>query len=184
MENTRSPIRDTKVLFLLFFCFFFFYHWHSQDNLQQHKQKGCRKNQLGSRYKWTDMEMKDLYKFFGLLIYMSLVSLPRLQDYRRQNHILSVLLPAKVMTRDRFRSILRNIHLSDPEEDAQNDSKKGTTGDKSQTVQSGLFMMTSSAPARHITTWGESWRWMEGWWQLRWKRAWHSTWRTSRLIGL
>ena len=72
--------------------------------------------------------MEDLYKFFGLLIYMSLVSLLSLQDYWRQNHIFSVPLPAKVMTIDRFRSILWNIHLSEPEEDAQNESKKGTLG--------------------------------------------------------
>ncbi|XP_049900252.1 piggyBac transposable element-derived protein 4-like [Epinephelus moara] len=61
-------------------------------------------------------------------MYMSLVSLPSLQDYWRQNHVLSVHLPAKVMTRDRFRSIFWNIHLSDPEEDVHNDRQKGTPG--------------------------------------------------------
>ena len=64
------------------------------------------------------------------------MSLPSLQDYWRQNHILLVPLPAKVMSRDRFRSILWNIHLSDPKEDAHNKRKKGTTGhDKLFTVR-------------------------------------------------
>lgn len=54
---------------------------------------------------------------------MSLVSLPSLRD-----HILSVPLPSKVMTRNRFHGIFWNIHLSDPEEDLKNDAKKGTPG--------------------------------------------------------
>uniref|UniRef100_A0A3B5M8V3 PiggyBac transposable element-derived protein domain-containing protein n=1 Tax=Xiphophorus couchianus TaxID=32473 RepID=A0A3B5M8V3_9TELE len=76
------------------------------------------------KYKWNDIEVEDLYKLFGLMIYMSLVSLPSLYDYWT---ILSVPLPHKVMFRDKFRSIFWNTHLSDPEEDEQND-KKGTPG--------------------------------------------------------
>ncbi|KAI3372221.1 hypothetical protein L3Q82_022659 [Scortum barcoo] len=86
------------------------------DNLQQHQQKCCKKQGIREEIQ------------VDLLIYMSLVSLPSLQDYWRQNHILSVTLPAKVMTRDRFRSIFWNIHLSDPEEEIQNDRKKVTPG--------------------------------------------------------
>lgn len=67
-------------------------------------------------------ETEELYKFFGLLLHMSLVSLPNLQGYWRENHILSVPIPAKVMTRDRFQST-----LSDPEDNVQNVRKKGTT---------------------------------------------------------
>uniref|UniRef100_A0A087X5I5 Zgc:162611 n=1 Tax=Poecilia formosa TaxID=48698 RepID=A0A087X5I5_POEFO len=81
-----------------------------------------------TEYKWSDIEMEDLYNFFGLLIYMSLVSLPSIQDYWKQNSILSVPIPHKVMSRDRFRTIFWNIHLSDPEEDEQNDKTKGTPG--------------------------------------------------------
>ena len=112
-----------KDLFLLFFP------TDAVLTICSNTNKNAAKNkELGKKYRWTDVEVEDLYKFFGLLSYMSLVSLPSLQDYWKQNHILSVPLPAKVMTRDRFRSIFWNIHLSDPEEDAQNDSKKGTPG--------------------------------------------------------
>ena len=112
-----------KDLFLLFFS------TDAVRTICSNTNKNAAKNkELGKKYKWTDVDSEDLYKFFGLLSYMSLVSLPSLQDYWKQNHILSVPLPAKVMTRDRFRSILWNIHLSDPEEDAQNDRKKGTPG--------------------------------------------------------
>ncbi|XP_049425710.1 piggyBac transposable element-derived protein 4-like [Epinephelus fuscoguttatus] len=82
--------------------------------------------EMGKKYNWADVVVEELYKFFGLLMYMALVSLPGLQDYWRQNHILSVPFPAMVMTRDRFRSLMWNIHPSDPEEDVMNDMKKGT----------------------------------------------------------
>uniref|UniRef100_A0A3Q3ENX6 PiggyBac transposable element-derived protein domain-containing protein n=1 Tax=Kryptolebias marmoratus TaxID=37003 RepID=A0A3Q3ENX6_KRYMA len=112
-----------KDLFLLFFA------TDSVRTICKNTNKNAAKNiESGKKYKWTDINEDDLYKFFGILIYMSLVSLPSFQDYWRQNHILSVPLPSKIMTRDRFRSIFWNIHLSDPEEDRENDRKKGTAG--------------------------------------------------------
>nr|XP_046231957.1 piggyBac transposable element-derived protein 4-like [Scatophagus argus] len=117
--SSQSP----KDLFLLFFA------TDTVRTICRNTNKNAAKNkELGKEYSWTDIEIKELYSFFGLLIYMSLVSLPRLQDYWRQNHILSVPLPAKVMSRDRFRSIFWNIRLSDPEEDVENDRKTGTPG--------------------------------------------------------
>uniref|UniRef100_I3JTA2 PiggyBac transposable element-derived protein domain-containing protein n=1 Tax=Oreochromis niloticus TaxID=8128 RepID=I3JTA2_ORENI len=120
--ETLCP-QSPKDLFLLFFA------TDTVSTICANTNKNATKNQhLGKKYKWTDVETEHLYQFFGLLIYMSLVSLPSLRDYWRQNHILSVPLPSKVMTRDRFRSIFWKIHLSDPEEDLKNDAKKGTPG--------------------------------------------------------
>uniref|UniRef100_A0A3Q1ECD4 PiggyBac transposable element-derived protein domain-containing protein n=1 Tax=Acanthochromis polyacanthus TaxID=80966 RepID=A0A3Q1ECD4_9TELE len=116
--STHSP----KELFQLFFA--------TDTVLKMCKytnKHAARNKELGKKYKWVDVEMDDLYKFFGLLFYMSLVSLCRIQDYWRQNHIFYVPFPAKVMPRDRFQTILWNIYLSDLEEDEQND-KKGTPG--------------------------------------------------------
>ncbi|CAB1338355.1 unnamed protein product [Coregonus sp. 'balchen'] len=89
-------------------------------------KQAARNQQKGSKYQWTDVDVEELHRFLGLLIYTSLVTLPSIQDYWKQSHILSVSLPAKVMPRDRFRSISWNIHLSDPEEDVINDQRKGT----------------------------------------------------------
>lgn len=110
-----------KDLFLLYFC------TDTVRTLCTNTNKNAAKNkQLGKKYKWTEVTPEDLYKFFGLLMYTSLVSLPSLQDYWRHNHILSVPLPAKVMSRDVFRSIFWCMHLSDPDEDVKNDELKGT----------------------------------------------------------
>ena len=81
---------------------------------------------MGRKYKWTEVGVEELHKFLGLLMYTSLVSLPSIQDYWKQNNILSVPFPDTVMTRDGFRAISWNIHLNNPEEDVINDQQKGT----------------------------------------------------------
>ena len=114
---THSPME----LFQLYFS------TDTMRTLGKNTNKQAAKNQeMGKKYKWADVEVEELYTFVGLLIYTALVSLPSLEDYWKQNHIFSVPFPATVMTRDRFRALLWNIHLSDPEEDVRNDMKKGT----------------------------------------------------------
>ena len=81
---------------------------------------------MGRKCKWVEVGIEELYQFLGLLIYTALVPLSCIQDYWKQNHIMSVPFPAMVMTRDRFRALMWNIHPSDPEEDVKNDHKKGT----------------------------------------------------------
>uniref|UniRef100_A0A8P4KD33 PiggyBac transposable element-derived protein domain-containing protein n=1 Tax=Dicentrarchus labrax TaxID=13489 RepID=A0A8P4KD33_DICLA len=85
-----------------------------------------KSKEMGKKYKWADVEVEELYKFLGLLTYTSLVPLPSITDYWKQNTITSVPFPATVMARDRFRALLWNIHPSDPEEDNKNYEKKGT----------------------------------------------------------
>lgn len=100
--------------------------------------------EFGKRYRWTGLVTKDLYKFFGLLIYMSLVSLPSLQDYWRQDHILSVSLSSKVMSRGCFGSIFWNIHLSDSAGKVHHNMTNSTESDP--------FTMSSVMHARLFTT--------------------------------
>ena len=95
--------------------------------LCKNTNKRAAKNMaLGFKYQWTDVGVEELYQFLGLLLYTSLVSLSSIQDYWKRNHLMSVPFPQTVMTRDRFRSLMWNIHLSDPDEDEINDQKKGT----------------------------------------------------------
>ncbi|XP_077065891.1 uncharacterized protein LOC143719416 [Siphateles boraxobius] len=53
-------------------------------------KQAAKKQEMGNKYKWTDVEVEELYKYLGLLMYTSLVSLPSLQDYWRKNHFMSV----------------------------------------------------------------------------------------------
>ncbi|KAM3842124.1 piggyBac transposable element-derived protein 4-like [Diretmus argenteus] len=112
---------SAKDLFMLYFSV------DTMKTLCKNTNKYAALNQeRGRKYKWADVDVEELSKFLGLLLYTSLVSLPSLQDYWKTKHILSVPFPGTVMSRDRFRAILSNIHLSDPEKDVENDAKKGT----------------------------------------------------------
>lgn len=91
-------------------------------------KRAAKSKEMGKKYKWADVDVEELYKFLELLTYTSLVSLPSIADYWKQNTTASVPFPATVMARDHFRALLWNIHPSDPEEDEKNDEKKGTSG--------------------------------------------------------
>ncbi|KAM3872246.1 piggyBac transposable element-derived protein 4-like [Diretmus argenteus] len=65
-------------------------------------------------------------KFLGLLLYMSVMDLPKRVDFWRKDTIFYVPFPATVFSRDRFLAISSNLHISDPSDDAENDNKRGT----------------------------------------------------------
>lgn len=47
----------------------------------------CSKNkEVGKKYKWADVEVEELYKFPGLLIYTRPVSPPSMADYWKQKN--------------------------------------------------------------------------------------------------
>nr|XP_033502423.1 piggyBac transposable element-derived protein 4-like [Epinephelus lanceolatus] len=89
-------------------------------------KKAATNQEKGKTFVWTPVSTDELKKFIGLLLYMSVVQMPQLSDYWRQGTIFHQPYPATVMSRDRFRLILSNLHMSDPKADAENDAMKGT----------------------------------------------------------
>jgi len=89
-------------------------------------RQAARQKAGGKKYKWTDLSPPVFYQYMGLLLFMGLVKLYRVQDYWTQNHMCSLAFPAQVMSRERYRTITWNLHLSDPDEDVLNDRTKGT----------------------------------------------------------
>ena len=57
--------------------------------------------------------VEELLAFFGLNIVMGLLHLPQIHDYWSRSKVLSTPLFSSVMSRDRFLSILKFIHLND-----------------------------------------------------------------------
>ncbi len=80
----------------------------------------------GKKYTWTDVSHQEFLKFIGLTMFCALVKLKNIKDYWKKDTIFSVQFPANVMSRDRYRVISWNIHMSDPDQDRENDKKKGT----------------------------------------------------------
>ncbi|XP_056111928.1 piggyBac transposable element-derived protein 4-like [Rhinichthys klamathensis goyatoka] len=80
----------------------------------------------GCKYKWTDVSISEMYRYIGLLFYMAMVKVSSIRDYWRQSSVFSVPFPATVMSRDRYRTISWNVHMSHPDADKENDRKRGT----------------------------------------------------------
>ncbi|KAI5101011.1 hypothetical protein C0J45_8214, partial [Silurus meridionalis] len=81
----------------------------------------------GRKYKWSDVTVREMYRYIGLLFYMAMVKLPSIIDYWRQSSIFTVPFPATIMSRDRYRTISWNLHMSHPDADKENDRKRGTS---------------------------------------------------------
>ena len=76
--------------------------------------------------KWEELELNDMYAYFGIMIMMGLVSLPSLHDYWKRDSLFYCPAIAQKMTRDRFLEIHRYLHFTDntkliPPEDPQYD---------------------------------------------------------------
>ncbi|XP_051235460.1 piggyBac transposable element-derived protein 4-like [Dicentrarchus labrax] len=50
-------------------------------------KRAAKSKEMGKKYKWADVEVEELYKFLWLLTYTSLVPLPSITDYWKQNTI-------------------------------------------------------------------------------------------------
>ncbi|XP_066569538.1 piggyBac transposable element-derived protein 4 [Amia ocellicauda] len=81
----------------------------------------------GLQFKWTDVTPQEFLKYLSLVIFMGLLKLGSVKAYWRNKHIFCVPFPKTVMSRDRWRFISSNLHMSDPAKDAVNDGKKGTS---------------------------------------------------------
>uniref|UniRef100_A0A672JWH4 PiggyBac transposable element-derived protein domain-containing protein n=1 Tax=Sinocyclocheilus grahami TaxID=75366 RepID=A0A672JWH4_SINGR len=86
----------------------------------------ARSIERGRKYRWTDVGVSEMYRYFGLIFYMGMVKLSSINDYWRQGSLCSVPFPATIMSRDRYRTISWNMHMSHPAADKENDKKKGT----------------------------------------------------------
>ncbi|XP_034164263.2 piggyBac transposable element-derived protein 4-like [Pangasianodon hypophthalmus] len=93
---------------------------------QNTNAQAARARAKGHKYKWTDVSISELYRYIGLLFYMAMVKLRSIRDYWRQDSVFSVPFPATIMSRDRYRTISWNLHMSHPDADKDNDRKRGT----------------------------------------------------------
>ncbi|XP_051955989.1 piggyBac transposable element-derived protein 4-like isoform X1 [Xyrauchen texanus] len=80
----------------------------------------------GRKYKWVDVSVSEMYCYFGLLFYMAMVKVSSIRDYWRPDSVFSVTFPATIMSRERYRTISWNLHMSHPDADKENDRKRGT----------------------------------------------------------
>jgi hypothetical protein len=64
---------------------------------------------------WHETTPNEIRRFFGLIIWMGLVRLPRIEMYWRKAEGYNLSLPRKIMSRNRFELLLRFLHFTDNE---------------------------------------------------------------------
>ncbi|XP_029288116.1 piggyBac transposable element-derived protein 3 [Cottoperca gobio] len=89
-------------------------------------KNAARNLERGRKFVWTKLTPEEMKKFIGMLLYMSVLDLPKMSDFWRKQTIFHVSFPATIMSRDRFMAILSNLYMSDPEKTEENVQKKGT----------------------------------------------------------
>lgn len=72
-------------------------------------------------HQWIPTNHSEIKKFFGLIMFMGIVKLPRLTDYWSKDAILSHPFPERIMSRDRFQTILQMLHFSVDDETNKTD---------------------------------------------------------------
>lgn len=70
---------------------------------------------------WSPTNLGEIKKFFGLILFMGLVKLPKLADYWSKDNITSHLFPKTIMSRNRFELILQMLHFSVNDDQHKND---------------------------------------------------------------
>lgn len=67
---------------------------------------GARINQ------WVPTSVYEIKKLFGLLLFMGVVKVPKLSDYRSKDEVIGQRFPRTIMSRNRFEILFRMLHFS------------------------------------------------------------------------
>lgn len=86
----------------------------------------AKRLKAGLKFVWKPLTVREFYIFLAIIIYSGLVKVHDSLDYWREEWPYNFRFPGDTMTRDRFKSIMWSLHMSNPEEDKVNERKKKT----------------------------------------------------------
>ncbi|XP_063074182.1 piggyBac transposable element-derived protein 4-like [Engraulis encrasicolus] len=76
--------------------------------------------------RWTDITRSDLFSYMSMVIYMGITQLPTIEDYWKRTKLFNLPFPRSVITRKKFTLISTALYMSNPEDDAANEARRGT----------------------------------------------------------
>ncbi|KAF3861162.1 hypothetical protein F7725_001417 [Dissostichus mawsoni] len=75
---------------------------------------------------WKVLTQEEFFNFLGIIIFSGLVHVHQRTDYWRTTWPYNFSFPADKMSRNHFETIMWSLHISNPEEDEENDRKRNT----------------------------------------------------------
>ncbi|XP_053616885.1 piggyBac transposable element-derived protein 4-like [Plodia interpunctella] len=99
-----------------------FQHIADQTNIFAQQTIDKASTKAKSRVKlWVPTDKEEIKRFFGLIIWMGIVKLPKVVDYWSVDEMLGQDFAKKTMSRNRFELLLRMLHFSDNTVAVKND---------------------------------------------------------------
>ena len=104
-----------------------FHSFCCQHPGQEHYNKNAQKRKdSGMKFQWTPITERDFYVFLAVVLFSGLVQVPERSDLWKKAYPYNFPFPACEISRNRWESIMWSLHISDPDDDKENEKKKNS----------------------------------------------------------
>lgn len=86
---------------------------YATEKINKYKRLNANVSPRSMMSKWKGVTVNEIENFLAIIIHMSLVNKPKIQDYWAKHPMLQTTFASKLMKRERFTNILAFFHLND-----------------------------------------------------------------------